>query len=94
MTTKQRYNVLFLNMKEEVVVKVFAGAKKEHVEPAHVPGDPWNIYVREPAQNNLANFRVRELIARAYGVRVEDVEIRTGHRSPKKRLSVTIRSDY
>lgn len=80
-------------MKVDVSVKVFAGAKKERVERADGQREPLTtltIWVREPAQHNLANFRVRELIAREYGVRVEAVEIRTGHRSPKKRLSVTI----
>lgn len=74
----------------DVAVKVFTGAKREHVEPASGPGESWSIWVREPAQRNLANTRVREIIAQQYGVILSDVQILTGHHSPKKRLSVTI----
>ena len=77
------------SMREEklVQVKVFAGAKKEKVE---VDEGILRIFVREPAQRNMANFRVRELVARYFSVSLSQVQILTGHRSPKKRLSVTI----
>ena len=66
---------------ETITVKVFAGAKKEKFD---LP----NVYVREPAQKNLANHRVRELLATHFGVALGNVQILTGHHSPKKRIVV------
>ncbi len=69
-----------------VAVTVFAGAKKENEE--------WEseakarLFVREPAQHNLANTRVRELVAAHFGVPLASVQILTGHRSPKKKVQV------
>ena len=76
-------------MKKEitVAVKVFACAKKEKIE---IEKDVLRIFVREPAQKNMANFRVRELVARHFEIPLSKVQILTGHRSPKKRLNVTI----
>ena len=72
-------------------VKVFAGAKKEKFkQPAGEAGGLFEVYVREPAQKNLANYRVREIIAEHYGVELGDVRILTGFHSPKKRLIVTM----
>ena len=45
--------------------------------------------VKEPAERNLANKRVRELLAGAEGARLEDVRIITGHHSPTKVFDVT-----
>jgi len=78
-------------MEKIITVKVFAGAKKEKVEqPDKGEGCDLRIFVREPAQKNMANRRVRELVARYYEVVLVDVQLLTGHRSPKKRLSVII----
>ena len=69
-------------------IKVFVtpGAKKESVEGK---GDALRISVREPATQNLANTRVRELIALREGVPLGKVRILTGHRSQSKMISVT-----
>ena len=69
-----------------VQVKVFAGAKKEKI--TKIKNDYFEIFVREPAQHNLANHRVRELIAYEYEVSLGQVQLRTGHQSPKKTLWV------
>lgn len=50
----------------------------------------FEISVREKAERNLANNRVRELIARHFSVSKGSVVIIAGHRSPKKVLSVEI----
>jgi len=78
-------------MEKIITVKVFAGAKKEKVEkPDKNEGCDLRVFVREPAQKNMANRRVRELVARYYEVAITDVQLLTGHCSPKKRLSVII----
>jgi uncharacterized protein YggU (UPF0235/DUF167 family) len=68
-----------------VRVEVRTGMKKETVLER---GDVLLISVREEAERNMANARVRELIARRFGVPPKRVRIITGHRTPKKMLQV------
>lgn len=68
-------------------VSVVAGAKKEEV--TRLSDDRYSMWVREPAERNLANGRVRELLAREFKVREGAVRLVAGHRSPKKVFSVT-----
>jgi len=75
-----------MNERRVVQVKVFAGAKKEKINK--IKDDYFEVFVREPAQHNLANYRVRELIAYEYEVPLGSVQLRTGHQSPKKTLWV------
>jgi len=69
------------------VVRAFAGAKKEKV--IKINENDFEIYVREPAQNNLANKRIKFLLAVEYGVLQKEVQILTGHKSPKKKFVIT-----
>ena len=68
-------------------IKVFVtpGAKREKVEEK---GETLAISVREPAEQNRANQRVRELIAAREGVPLGKVRILTGHRARAKMISV------
>lgn len=69
-----------------VHARVRAGARKEEIGEA---GDSrLRIAVREPAERNLANRRVIELVARHYKVAPGKVRIVSGHHSPSKILSV------
>jgi uncharacterized protein YggU (UPF0235/DUF167 family) len=77
-------------------VLVTPGARKETVEEK---GDPSRqggaeagtliITVREPAEANRANTRVRELIALRLGVPLQKVRILTGHHSRVKMISIS-----
>ncbi len=67
-------------------VIVSAGAKKEKIEEGK-KGE-LKISVREPAQRNLANTRVREVLASRFHVPLSAVHILSGHRSPRKLLSI------
>lgn len=71
-------------------IKVFVtpGARKETVEEK---GETLLISVREPAERNLANTRVRELVALRFKKPVSSVRILTGHRSRVKIVSVSIK---
>jgi len=69
-----------------VSVKVFPSSKKEKV--VVLASDSFEIYVREPAQNNMANTRVRECVAAHFEVALNRVTIKTGHRARKKLLGV------
>lgn len=71
-----------------ITVMVTAGARREVVEK--VSDNVFEISVREPAQHNLANKRVVELIARAFTVPTHHTRIISGHRSRKKIISVEI----
>jgi uncharacterized protein YggU (UPF0235/DUF167 family) len=68
-------------------LKVFVtpDAKKETIAEK---GEALVITVREPARQNRANNRVRELIALRQGVEVGKVRILTGHRARVKMISV------
>ena len=66
-------------------VIVHPGAKKEKVEEIK---NGLEISVKEPAQRNLANTRVREIVAARFKMPLSAVRILSGHRSPHKLLSV------
>jgi uncharacterized protein YggU (UPF0235/DUF167 family) len=76
-------------------IKVFVmpDAKREKVEvqPGKKPEEAETlvISVREPALQNRANDRVREIIAMREGVPIGKVRILTGHRSRVKMISVS-----
>lgn len=69
-----------------VRVRVKAGTRRELV--TKVSQTEWLMAVREPAERNLANERIREILAGAYGARPEDIRLVTGHHSPTKIFSV------
>jgi len=69
-----------------IKVRVIAGAKKEHV--VRESDEAFTLHVKEPAERNLANKRVIEIIAGEFGVPTGNVRMVTGHHSPGKILSV------
>ncbi len=71
-----------------VHVKVQAGAKSEKVE--QVKPDHFKIAVREPAERNLANGRVGELVADFFQVSSGQVRLINGHHSPSKIFDVAV----
>ncbi len=69
-----------------VKVRVIAGAKKETLQEASA--GHFKISVKEPAERNLANRRVVELVAARYKIQPKQVRIISGHTSPSKILSI------
>jgi uncharacterized protein YggU (UPF0235/DUF167 family) len=69
-----------------VRVKVEAGARKETFEES-APGT-FAISVKERAERNAANTRVRAIIARHFRVPLKMVRILTGHQGKNKTLQV------
>jgi len=67
-------------------VKAIPGSKKESL--VVLKQDHLQISVKEPAERNLANMRILELVARHCGVPVGKVKILSGHQSRSKLLSV------
>ncbi len=68
-------------------LKVFVtpGAKRERVEEK---GETLVISVREAAQGNQANARVRAIVAARFDVPFGKVRVLAGHRSRSKMLSI------
>jgi len=46
------------------------------------------VEVREPAERNLANKRIKEILAEKFGVALAQVTMLTGHRSSSKMYSI------
>lgn len=69
-----------------VKVKVFAGTRKQQVK--EVGENRYEIHVKEPAERNMANSRVIELVAELYKISPKAVKIFSGHHSPSKLLSI------
>lgn len=67
-------------------VHVVPGAKREQVTEGK--GGVLNISVREEAEANQANNRVRELVALRLLLPVSKVRILSGHHSPVKLLTI------
>ena len=71
-----------------IKVHVIASAKKELV--MRKGSDSYDISVREPAERNMANKRVLELVAGQLGLPVAKLRIISGHHSPSKIISVRV----
>jgi uncharacterized protein YggU (UPF0235/DUF167 family) len=74
-----------------VKVKVQAGAKREVI--TQKSKDSFILSVKEPAERNLANNRIREIMASRFNVSVKNVRIINGHQSPSKMLSINLPSN-
>jgi len=71
-----------------IKVHVVAGAKKEQfVEKS---ANLFLVSIKEPAERNLANKRVLELVAGHFEVPVSRIRIINGHHHPSKLLSVDV----
>ncbi len=71
-----------------VRAQVIADARREQIE--YIGEHSFSIHVREPAERNEANDRVRHLIAHHYTVPLKSVQLLTGHRGKKKSFSVVL----
>lgn len=69
-----------------ISVRVVAGAKQERVEV--LPRGRLKVWVKAPAERNLANKRVRELVAAHLKLPLAQVRLLSGHTSPSKIFSV------
>ena len=69
-----------------VRVAVIPGAKKEKV--TRESDTRFEMQVKEPAERNLANRRVKTLLAEHLNVQEGKIRLVTGHRSPVKMFDV------
>jgi uncharacterized protein YggU (UPF0235/DUF167 family) len=71
-----------------IKVKVIAGAKKEEVKKKNK--DTYMISVKEPAERNMANKRICEIVATIFKINIRSVRIINGYQSPSKILSLNL----
>jgi len=74
-----------------VKVRVIAGGKKEKV--TKVSDDVYEMVVKEPAERNLANHRIRQILSEEYDVILGSVRIITGHHSQSKIFDIDLESN-
>jgi len=73
-----------------IKVRVTAGAKKEEVN--RLKSDQFSIKVKEPAENNLANRRLAEILAEAFSCPVSRVKLISGHHHPHKIFDIKLKA--
>ena len=71
-----------------VRVHAVPGARKERITKEDAT--TFTICVKEPAERNLANKRIRDILALEFGVSPLQVRLLTGHRSSSKMYSVEV----
>lgn len=62
------------------------GVKKESVKK--VADNKYEVSVREKAEQNMANNRIREIVGELFGLPSSQVKMISGHRSPHKIFSI------
>lgn len=67
-------------------VRVTPSARKERI--VREDKDTFYISVKEPAERNLANTRIKEILAYELKVPLSSVRLLTGHHSSSKMYSV------
>jgi uncharacterized protein YggU (UPF0235/DUF167 family) len=67
-------------------VRVEAGSKKEYLD--QLDDTHFKVSVKEPAEQNMANWRVIEMIAEHFGKPTSKIRMISGHHSPSKILSI------
>lgn len=70
-----------------IKVKVTPAARKESLEK--ISDGEFRVSVKELAERNEANNRVRELLAEHFAVPLGKVRMLAGHRSRTKRFEIT-----
>jgi uncharacterized protein YggU (UPF0235/DUF167 family) len=69
-------------------VNASAGAKKEKIE--RISEDRYEVSVREPAERNMANKRIKQILAIELRVSEGSLRMISGHQSPHKIFSVRV----
>lgn len=71
-----------------IKVKVFPNSKKQEIQKKSE--NSFIVYVKEPAERNLANKKVCQVIAEQFKIPEKLVRIINGHHSPSKLISLKI----
>lgn len=71
-----------------VHVRVIPGTKKEKITKKS--DTDFEMLIREPAERNMANDRIRELLAQEFNVPIGKIRMLTGHRSQSKMYTIDV----
>jgi len=71
-----------------IKVRVYPKSKKE--EFIQISPNRFEIKVKEKAERNIANLRIREILAENFETELGNVKIVNGHHSPLKLISINI----
>lgn len=77
---------MFVRHNMYIRVRVTANARKERI--VREDKDTFYICVKEPAERNMANARIRAILANELNVPATSVRLLTGHHSPSKMYSI------
>lgn len=69
-------------------VRVHAVPKAKREQVIRIDAALYEIHVREPAERNRANNRIKELLAEAFGLTPGRIRMLTGHHSSSKMFSI------
>lgn len=69
-----------------IQARVYPNSKKETL--TELKKNVFEIRIREPAEQNRANEKVREVLAQKFSVPTSHVVIINGHKHPKKLLEI------
>lgn len=71
-----------------IKIRVLAGQKHEKIEK--ISNDIFHVLVKEPAERNLANKRIKALLADFYSIPESSVRIVSGHHKPSKIFDIVL----
>jgi uncharacterized protein YggU (UPF0235/DUF167 family) len=69
-----------------IKVRVVAGSRKEKI--TQINDAEYQMIIKEPAKNNLANNKIKDILANEMKVERGKVRLITGHQSPSKIFDV------
>ncbi len=69
-----------------IKVRAVPNAKREQIK--RVNDQTFELTIKEPAERNLANNRIKELLANEYKIKVNQVRLVSGHHSGSKIFDV------
>lgn len=71
-----------------VRVNAYPESRKERFVAVKGKDHTFDAFVKEPAERNMANVRIRLLLAENYNVPLGKVRMITGHHSPTKIFTI------
>ena len=70
------------------LIRVKAHPKSKHESVTEISDQVLEIWVREPAENNLANHRILEIVGEFYEIPLHKLRMISGHHSWTKKIQV------
>lgn len=70
------------------LIRIKAHPKSKHESVTEISDQILEIWVREPAENNLANHRIMEITGEFYEIPINKLRMISGHHAPTKKIQV------